>query len=193
MNILLPFVVLIKIAIYNSNPAPLPIGSGHMPALAADAKGKIHLVYGSGDSLLYAQSNNNGKSFSRPELIKVLDGLNANATRGPQIAITKNGPVVIASTEGGNIWSFRKNAAGSWDKGTRVNDLDSVNLEGFVDIASDGNSKLFAAWLDLRNTRQNKIYGASSSDGGRTWSRNVKVYESPDSTVCQCCRLSVAM
>src|SRR5690606_30154415 len=136
-------------------------------------------------SLLYSYSGNNGKSFSAPQLIKVIDGLAASATRGPQVAMTKGGPVVIASTRGGNIWSFRKNGNGGWDCGTRVNDVDAVNLEGFVDIAYDDDNNLFAAWLDLRGNRRNKSYGARSSDGGKTWSRNVEVYESPDSTVCE--------
>ena len=170
-----------------------PIGKGQMPALLQDVKGNIHLVYGSGDSLLHATSADKGKSFSQPELIKVIDGLAANATRGPQVAITKAGLTVIASTDAGNIWSFTKNSKGKWSKGSRVNDVDSVNLEGFVDVASDGASNLFAVWLDLRGNQRNKLYGARSSDGGNTWTRNIKVYESPDSTICECCRVSVAM
>src|SRR4026209_522901 len=83
---------------------PLPIGKGKMPTLALDKKGNIHLIYGRGDSLLYSTSTDHGKSFSKPELIKLIEGLAASATRGPQIAVTRNGVSVIASTNAGNIW-----------------------------------------------------------------------------------------
>jgi hypothetical protein len=51
----------------------------------------------------------------------------------------------------------------------------------------------FAAWLDLRTPDGTTLYGASSTDGGRTWSRNVLVYRSPSGTICQCCHPSVTM
>ena len=108
---------------------PKSIGKGQMPSLAADKMGKVHLVYGSGDSLLYAVSNDKGSSFTKATLIKVIDGLAANATRGPQIAITKNGLSVVASTDEGNIWSFTKNNQGEWSKGTRVNDVRNCDVK----------------------------------------------------------------
>lgn len=169
------------------------VGTGHMPSISRDGKGIIHLVYGNGDSLLYVHSNNNGNSFSKPELVQVIPGLAANATRGPQVTVTSKGVSIVAATDAGNIWSFTKSQQGNWAKGKRVNDVDSVNLEGFVDVASNGGSGLFAVWLDLRGNKRNKLYGARSSDGGKTWSANIKVYESPDSTICECCRVSVAM
>lgn len=190
---LLLTLLLISSLIVDTVPEVTPIGNGQMPALSADAKGNIHLVYGIGDSLLHSISHDKGKSFSKPELIRVIDGLAANATRGPQIASTTKGLNVVAATEAGNVWSFTKNIKGNWSNGTRVNDVDSVNLEGFVDVASDGTSNLFAVWLDLRGNKRNKLYGARSSDGGNTWSSNIKVYESPDSTICECCRVSAAL
>jgi hypothetical protein len=99
----------------------------------------------------------------------------------------------VAPTEAGNIWSFVKTGKDKWIKTGRITDVDSVNREGFVSLASDGNSKLFAVWLDLRGDRRNKLFGARSDDGGRTWSSNIKVYVSPDTTICECCKTSVAM
>jgi hypothetical protein len=46
-------------------------------------------------------------------------------------------------------------------------------------------------WLDLRN-RKTEIRAATSPDGGKTWSENVLVYQSPDGSVCECCHPSVA-
>jgi hypothetical protein len=50
---------------------------------------------------------------------------------------------------------------------------------------------LFAAWLDLRTTGT-RLYGATSKDGGRSWSKNIEIYASPDGTICQCCHPSAA-
>jgi hypothetical protein len=194
---LLPFLLLYLVGLsgfdHNLNSTPLSIGKGKMPSLESDEKGIVHLVFGHGDSLLYSISKDKGQSFSNPELIEIIDGLAADATRGPRVAVTKDGPVVVASTDAGNVWAFRKHGKRDWTEGVRLNDVDSVNLEGFVDVASDGSSNLFAVWLDLRGNKRNKLYGSRSSDGGKTWSDNIKVYESPDSTICECCRVTTAM
>ena len=42
-----------------------------MPNLAKDKENTIHLVYGSGDGIMYASSNNAG-IFTNPSLIAVL-------------------------------------------------------------------------------------------------------------------------
>lgn len=169
------------------------MGPGQMPAVTSGKSGIIHLVYGIGDSLLFRSSPDKGRSFSSLELITILPGLNASATRGPQIVSTKESLSVVASTNAGNIYSFVKNSSGKWFRGARLNDVDSVDLEGFVSLAGDGGSNLFAVWLDLRKNRRNKIYGARSADGGMTWSKNIMVYTSPDSTVCECCKPNVAL
>ena len=194
--LLLPF-ILTSYFITTKNVRPANdtslIGSGQMPLLTSDDRGNIHLVYGIGDSLLYRYSPDKGQSFNQPQLIAVIDGLHASATRGPQIAVTKNGVSVVASVDAGSIYSFTKATGGKWIRGNRVTDADSVALEGFVSLAGDGNSSLFAIWLDLRKNKRNSIYGARSADGGKTWSKNMMIYASPDSTVCECCKPTVAM
>lgn len=113
------------------------------------------------------------------------------ATRGPQIAATKNGVNIIAVNQQGDIFSYTKDQSGKWLKAGKVNDIDTTNKEGFLGLSSDGNNNLFAIWPDLRENNRNKIYGAQSTDGGQTWNMNKLVYASPDSTVCECCRPSV--
>lgn len=51
-------------------------------------------------------------------------------------------------------------------------------------FSADGNNA-FAVWLDIRNDngKGQRIFGAQSSDGGVTWSKNILVYASPDNTV----------
>jgi len=166
------------------------IASGQMPGVAVDKRGNVHVVYGSGDSLMYTYSGDQGKTFVPGSLIYIIPKLTASHTRGPQVAITETGLAVIACNEPGDIFSFVKRE-GSWVKSTRVNDVDTVAKENFTALSADGNN-LFAVWLDLRD-RHNKIFGAKSSDGGSTWSKNLFVYASPDTTVCECCKPSVVI
>jgi len=167
------------------------IATGQMPYLAKDNSGNISLVYGSGDSILYCYSTDEGNSFSSPYLISVLPNLAASHMRGPQIARTSGGLVVTACNNAGNIFSFTKDQTGKWSLPVRVNDVDTVAKENLMALSADGNNA-FAIWLDLRDG-YNRVYGAKSADGGKTWSKNIMVYASPDTTVCSCCKPSVAV
>jgi len=167
------------------------IGPGKMPNLARDLAGNFYVVYGTGDSIMYAASNDKGKIFSPPEVIAVLPHLVASSMRGPQIAATNNGLAIIAVNKSGDIFSFSKDNAVKWSQPVKVNDIDTVAKEGLMALGADG-SNAFAVWLDLRD-KHNEIVGAKSTDGGKTWSKNIVVYASPDTTVCECCKPSVAM
>ena len=160
-----------------------------MPNLARDKDNSLHLVYGSGDSILYETLQAGGKSFSAPSLVAVLPGLFDMAMRGPQIACTDNGITVTASTRAGDIYSYLKDASGNWKKAARVNDIDTIAKEGLMALAGEGNT-LFTVWLDLRGNKRNKIVVAKSDDGGKTWSKNRLI---SDSIVCDCCKPSVVM
>src|SRR5215207_1128783 len=89
--------------------ASVIIGQGQMPNATNDNKGNIHIVFGTGDSIMYSSSINRGKSFSKPALISILPNLAASAMRGPQIAATSNGLIIIACNKKGDIFSYRKN------------------------------------------------------------------------------------
>ncbi len=165
------------------------IAMGQMPNLSMDKADNLQLVYGSGDSVLYSFSTDGGKTFSKSSLIAVITNLAASQTRGPQIAATSNGLLVTACNNEGNIFSFIKDGSGNWLATGKVNDADTVAKENLMALSAD-KENAFAVWLDLRD-KHNKIYGARSGDGGRTWSKNILVYASPDTTVCECCKPSV--
>ena len=167
------------------------IAEGQMPNITKDQSGILHLVYGNGDSILYSFSPDGGNSFSSPALISILPQLAASHMRGPQIAVTDSSIVVTALNESGNIFSYSKNKSGKWTAASRVNDVDTVAKEGLMALTADGQNA-FAVWVDLRD-KQNKIFGARSTDGGNTWSKNVMIYASPDSSVCECCKPNVEM
>lgn len=169
------------------------IAQGQMPNIAKDSVGNIHLVYGIGDSIMYTCFSDIRSSFARPSLIAVLPKLFSFATRGPQIAVTHKGVVVTACTSQGNIYSYYlENKV--WKPGARVNDADAVAKEGLMALNGDGEN-FFAVWLDIRNNngKGQRVFGAKSDDGGRSWQKNILVYASPDKTVCECCKPSVAM
>jgi hypothetical protein len=167
------------------------IASGQMPNIAKDNSDNIHLVFGTGDSIMYSYSSDHGNTFSHPSLVSVLPNLAASHTRGPQIASTSYGLVLTACTNEGDIFSFVKNGSGGWEKTGRVNDMDTVAKENLMALSGDG-SHAFAVWLDLRD-KHNKIFGAKSNDGGKSWLKNTLVYASPDTTVCECCKPSVVV
>jgi len=171
--------------------ADFVIANGQMPDIAKDKNDHLHLVYGSGDSIMYATSSDEGISFSSPLLVDVLPNLFSFATRGTQVSTTDHGVIITACTSKGDIYSYYKED-GKWKQGARVNDVDTIAKEGLMALSSDGKNA-FAVWLDLRENKRNKIYGAKSNDGGKTWSENQMIYTSPDTTVCECCKPSVAM
>jgi hypothetical protein len=190
LTIILSFFTLISDAQKITKPDFI-IGKGQLPTVSKDRNNKIHIVYGSVDSILYAYSADNANSFSTPELVVVLQHVYTFATRGPQIAATKNGIIISAATSTGNIHSFYKtNGSNNWVKGKRVNDVNNSAKEGLTGLSADGDN-VVAVWLDLRVTKRNKIYSARSTDGGKTWAKNTLVYSSPDTTVCECCKPSV--
>jgi BNR repeat-like domain len=188
-------VVLLPIYMFSAcsqNMRDFVIANGQMPDLVKDKDDNLHLVYGSGDSIMYSYSADKGKSFSPPSLISVLPKLTASHTRGPQIAATNKGLTVIACTSLGDIFSYSKSGSGNWEQTGKINDIDTVAKENLMALSADGENA-FAVWLDVRDNKRNKIYGAKSSDGGITWSKNIMIYTSPDTTVCECCKPSVAV
>jgi hypothetical protein len=166
------------------------IARGQMPSLVKDKHNTMQLVYGNGDSIMYSYTTDAGQIFSKPTLISILPELAASHTRGPQIASTSNGLVVTACNASGNIYSYVKTTSGAWQQTGKVNDRDTTAKENLMALGADGNLA-FAVWLDLRDNKHNKIYGSQSTDGGKTWSNNILVYASPDTTVCECCKPSV--
>ena len=167
------------------------IGMGRHPSVATDSAGGIHVVYGQGNTIFYVTSGRDER-FSTPVRIDSLLGLHLGASRGPQIAATSQSVVITAIDKLGNVWAYSLNrATHQWQPRVRVTDVPDIAKEGFVALTAGGDNSYYAVWLDLRNDKRNKIVGARSVDGGRTWAANRVLYQSPDRTVCECCQLSV--
>jgi hypothetical protein len=94
--------------------------------------------------------------------------------------------------EAGNIFSYQKEASGRWTKAQKVNDRDEAAKEGLMALSGDGQN-VYAVWLGVKSPKGQEVYGAKSVDGGKNWSKNTIVYSSPDGTVCECCKPSIAI
>jgi hypothetical protein len=167
---------------------PKQIAAGQMPNIVTDITGKLHMTFGKGDSILYTYSTD-GYEFAKPILVATLPNLSASHTRGPQIAITEFGISITACTNKGDIFSYYNEHSITWTAGNRVNDTDTTAKENLMALSGEAKN-LFAVWLDLRDGH-NKLFGSASQDGGKTWEKNVLVYASPDTTVCECCKPTV--
>lgn len=175
----------------NNQPKGLIIANGQMPSMSRDINNTIHIVYGSGDSILYISSKN-GKTFTIPSLVAVLSKLQASAMRGPQIACVEGALVVTACTSQGNIYCYKKGLSEKWTDAQRINNRDESAKEGLMALGADG-LNVYAIWLGVKSTKGQNVYGSKSIDGGKTWIKDILVYVSPDGTVCECCKPSVAI
>lgn len=169
------------------------IGSGEQPQLSLDAHGIIRLVYGEKEKIFYSASTDHGISFSKPIVIAEINDMHLGMTRGPQLANSKDYSVVTAMDKKGNIHSFQlDHKTKKWNKIKNVNDVEGSAPEGLMSVTADDANNFYAIWLDLREDKNNKIAFSILTKNG-SWSKNKIVYKSPDKTVCECCKPSVAV
>lgn len=181
--------------------APTPIGPptfrAKEPQIAALGK-RAFLVCGAESRIYVLASRNAGVSFGRPVLLPIRGNTPIGMRRGPRIAIAGKNVVVtvIVGQEGGGTdgdllaW-HSPNDGRTWSGPTKVSDSPAAAREGLHALAVSPQGRLACAWLDLRN-KGTEIWSSTSDDHGVTWSKNVRVYRSPDETVCECCHPSVA-
>lgn len=180
--------------------APSPDAPFHEPQLAA-SRALTAVAFGSGSSIYVATSTNGGMSFAKPVKVGGAPVVPLTRHRGPRIVFS-GGVMVVTAVAGqtedtgehahglpsdGDLFVWRSLDSGAtWSRGVKINDADAAPREGLHTLAADGRGNLFAAWLDKRGNGTT-LYGAWSSDSGATWSKNVKIYESADGTICECC------
>lgn len=168
------------------------------PQLHIDDAGVVHLAYAVGDTTYYARSADGGKSFAKPVALPPAHDISLGMRRGPRIAST--GEVICVTVIGGrqgkgrdgDLLAFRSIDDGrTWQGPVAVNDVANAAREGLHAMAAGPEGQLGCVWLDLRS-RGTQVMASTSDDGGKTWSKNVRVYRSPGGSVCECCHPSVA-
>ncbi|ARK13763.2 sialidase family protein [Fibrella sp. ES10-3-2-2] len=169
------------------------LAAGHLPVVVTDPTGTVHLTFGQDSTIYYATATGSPVRFSEPVAVATLHELVAGAKRGPQIAASDRYVVISVVDRTGDLFAYTLDRRkGTWSKPTRINDVPAVAKEGFQALTSASSNTFHTAWLDLRGDNQNKIVGATSTDGGRTWTANRIIYQSPGGSVCECCRVSIA-
>ena len=192
IEILFLFIIMIAVAC-SRPPAKLHI-KGQQPQLSVGPDGVIRLVYGEKHSIWYAESHDEGLSFSEPVLIDSVPGMHLGMSRGPQLASSSAYSVVTAMDKAGDIhsyWLDQKHK--KWHTGKSVNDLQGSAPEGLMGLAADDADNFYAVWLDTRISKRNEIFFSYSRDHGMTWTKNKLIYKSPEGHVCECCKPNIAV
>lgn len=183
------------------DPIVLASGTGEnapkQPQIALGSNGSMHVVFGIGEAVVHCSSSDAGATFSQPKPAFRVPNMSLGMRRGPRVVATKDMIVVtavggrIGKGRDGDILSWRSADSGAnWLGPVRVNDIEASAREGLHAMAAAPDGSIWCTWLDLRD-KKSEIYAARSIDGGTTWGTNIKVYESPDGSVCECCHPSI--
>jgi hypothetical protein len=172
-------------------------GVPRQPQVFVSPNGVVDLVYTAGDEIFVCMSADQGRSFARTAASIRCPNISSGMRRGPRVVRTGETLIVtaIGGEQGGgrdgDLFSWRSTDNGkTWSPPTKVNDVAGSAREGLHGMAAASSGALWCVWLDLRNGRS-EIYTATSVDSGVTWNANVRAYQSPSGSVCECCHPSV--
>jgi len=166
----------------------LEIPQAAQPRLTTTTTGRVYLAYANGNTAYVARSDNAGASFAPAVAVATVPKLMLGLRRGPRVAAHGEDVTVtfiahellaVHSADGGRTWSAP----------VTLNSVPTSAREGLHDLAVGPDGRLFVTWLDMRNGKM-ELWGMESADAGRTWGANLRVYQSPDKSICECCHAS---
>ncbi len=179
------------------------------PQIAVAPSGDVYVAFGCESKLYVCKSTDDGYTFGTPVALplptepafeggSVPSKMPLGMRRGPRIAASK-GRVVVTAIYGaqgggkdGDILAWRSEDDGkTWKGPEEVNDVAGAAREGLHALGVNAEGTFIAAWLDLRG-KGTQVVASYSANGGRSWSKNVLVYASPDGSVCECCHPTLA-
>jgi hypothetical protein len=169
----------------------VPNVPNRQPQLAV-SNGAVALAFGSGQSIWLARSTDNGRTFGAPTRVADLPKMLLGRHRGPRVTMVGNTILISAIASESDLQLWRSTDAGrTWSKPVVINDKPTAAREGLHAMAADADGHVAAAWLDDRLPGGKRLWGAFSSDGGASWSKNTVLYESPSGSICECCAPSM--
>jgi hypothetical protein len=171
------------------------------PSSTIDDRGHIYAVWVEEWDVMFSKSTDDGRTFSAP--VKVNDVLGC-PWDSPKVAVDRSGRIYVAwlnlkqrewgpgdlrisvSTDGGS--RFTSSAI--------VNDDRKQNIRVFPALTIDGKGTVYVSWLDRRekDTDPDKVahlYFARSTDGGRNFTKNVKINAGTPGGACDCCQPAI--
>jgi len=157
-----------------------PFNTAHLPAIAVDSRGSIHLIWLQGYRLLYGHAWSQHEpwktqSWSEPQ------GLSQGDTYWNDIVVDGRDRihVVWSETEVGLVYARSVDGGETWSEPMGIAQRDS----GQVMLASDGEDGLYVTWAHVWGNVVDTwpVYFSYSQDAGQTWSEPVDLAESqPD-------------
>ncbi len=154
------------------------------PSVALDASGAIYVAWqessgGNGDIRLARGSLS---PFQFGASVRVDDDLEGRGTQAsPSVAVGSLGSVFVAyhdnRTGDANVYlATSADGAATFGASVRIDDTGTATTaQGLVSLTTDSLDNLYAAWQDSRKGYF-AIYFAMSTDGGRSFSANVRVF-----------------
>jgi len=165
------------------------------PDLAVDSTGLIHVVWtdgrnipGTGPDIYYANSTDTGLSFNPSQ--RVNNDAVAAEQGEPAIAVAPDRSVYAVWTDprnaarGSDIYFSKSTDLGAtWSPNFFVNDDVGNRAQSAPDVAVDGAGNIYVAWSDSRDLNTGPdIYAARSTNGGASFTANVKVNDDAGAT-----------
>ncbi|MBV9926994.1 MAG: copper-binding protein [Acidobacteria bacterium] len=189
------------------------------PSVAAGRDGTVYVAWvehrGKEADVWLAHFDGEERLLAPPVRVNP-DAGKATAWRGdpPTVASAADGAVYVgwtardeAAPHASTLYlSASRDGGRSFGPPTKVNDDAKPGVHGMHSLAVSGDGRVYMAWLDERDiepkeadpskapshmhTESNRVvYFASSADGGRTFSKNLRVA----GEVCPCCKTSLAV
>lgn len=168
------------------------------PSSTIDDKDDIFIVWVEEGDVMFSKSTDNGKTFSTP--VKVNDVAGCQWDR-PKIAVDENGKIYVAWLSlkqrewgPGDIRISTSDDGGSrFSSSTIVNDDRNHNIRVFPAITIDENDIVYISWLDRREKDPDPdkiahLYFAKSSNGGKSFTKNIKINARTPGGACDCCQ-----
>jgi len=177
-----------------------PSNAGSMGVMSVGPNSTLGLVYFSFNPkfqflprLIYCSSTDGGQTLTRHTVSDYFTILDSNYQFGYALALDPShagrAVTVWIDTRFGDpdvVSSFTTDAGVTWSTPVRVNDDAAKNGIGQDMVWCDfsANGKLTVAWRDRRNggigdTARWELYTATSSDGGASFSKNLRISDAP--------------
>ncbi len=153
----------------------------YKPSIGVDRDGVLYVVWRDGRNgnadIFFAKSTDGGESFSKN--IRLNDDRGVAYQGNPAIAVDPSGTlyVVWSDNRDGNddiYFTISHDKGESFAPNFRLNDDRQKAPQSHPTIALGPKGELYVAWEDYRN-QQSDIYFTRSTDGGKSFSTNIRI------------------